>query len=111
MGVAADDESLVTLARQYIKRRYLKPGNVYLGIVSRLDAGTSGVVLLARTSKAAARLTEQFRRPDRGENVLGNRRRSRASGGRRDGRLVCKNEERQRMEIVEPRHAGAKKPA
>ena len=38
-----------------------KPGNVYLGVVSRLDTGTSGVVMLARTSKAAARLTEQFR--------------------------------------------------
>jgi 23S rRNA pseudouridine1911/1915/1917 synthase len=59
MGV--QEASLLTLARQYIKRRYLKPGNVYLGVMSRLDAGTSGVVLLARTSKAAARLTEQFR--------------------------------------------------
>jgi 23S rRNA pseudouridine1911/1915/1917 synthase len=61
MGVAAGRTSLVMLAKQYIKRRYRKPGNVYLGVVSRLDAGTSGVVLLARTSKAAARLTEQFR--------------------------------------------------
>jgi 23S rRNA pseudouridine1911/1915/1917 synthase len=61
MGVAAGDPSVSVLARQYIKRRYQKPGNVYLGIVSRLDAGASGVLLLARTSKAAARLTEQFR--------------------------------------------------
>jgi 23S rRNA pseudouridine1911/1915/1917 synthase len=61
MGVAADVPSLVTLAKQYIKQAYRKPGGVYLGIMSRLDAGTSGVVLLARTSKAAARLTEQFR--------------------------------------------------
>jgi 23S rRNA pseudouridine1911/1915/1917 synthase len=61
MGVAADVPSVVTLAKQYIKQAYAKPGGVYLGIMSRLDAGTSGVVLLARTSKAAARLTEQFR--------------------------------------------------
>ncbi len=61
MGVAADENSLVVLAKQYIKRRYRKPGNVYLGVVSRLDTATSGVVILARTSKAAARLTEQFR--------------------------------------------------
>jgi 23S rRNA pseudouridine1911/1915/1917 synthase len=61
MGVGAGRPSLVVLAKQYIKRRYRKPGNVYLGVVSRLDAGTSGVVLLARTSKAAARLTRQFR--------------------------------------------------
>ncbi len=61
MGVAVHAASVITLAKQYIKRRYHKPGNVYLGIMSRLDAGSSGVVLLARTSKAAARLTEQFR--------------------------------------------------
>jgi 23S rRNA pseudouridine1911/1915/1917 synthase len=61
MGVSPGQPSLVSLSKQYIKRRYRKPGNVYLGVVSRLDAGTSGVVLLARTSKAAARLTRQFR--------------------------------------------------
>ncbi|HEV3136305.1 MAG TPA: RNA pseudouridine synthase, partial [Pirellulales bacterium] len=54
--------SVVSLAKQYIKRQYQKPGNVYLGIFSRLDAATTGVVLLARTSKAAGRLSEQFRR-------------------------------------------------
>jgi 23S rRNA pseudouridine1911/1915/1917 synthase len=61
MGVAADRESLLTRAKDYIKHRYQKPGNVYLGAMSRLDAPVSGVVLFARTSKAAARLTEQFR--------------------------------------------------
>lgn len=61
MGVAADRPSLLTVAKQYIKERYQKPGEVYLGIVSRLDASVTGVVVLARTSKAAARLNEQFR--------------------------------------------------
>ena len=61
MGIAEGELSLITDARQYIKRRYHKPGNVYLGVVSRLDALASGVVLFARTSKAAARLTDQFR--------------------------------------------------
>ncbi len=61
MGVAAQVASVFSIAKQYIKHTYHKPGNVYLGIMSRLDAGTSGVVLLARTSKAAARLTEQFK--------------------------------------------------
>jgi len=60
MGVAADKESLLTLAKEYIKRRYQKPGNVYLGAMSRLDAPVSGVLLFARTSKAAARMTAQF---------------------------------------------------
>lgn len=61
MGVAPDRPSLIAIAKEYVRRKYQKPGNVYLGVVSRLDAPVSGVVLLARTSKAAARLSEQFR--------------------------------------------------
>jgi 23S rRNA pseudouridine1911/1915/1917 synthase len=61
MGVAPSVASVFSLAKQYIKRRYRKPGNVYLGIMSRLDASSSGVALLARTSKAAGRLTACFR--------------------------------------------------
>lgn len=61
MGVAHDRDSLITLAKQYIKRKYNKPGNVYLGIVSRLDAPVTGAIVIARTSKAASRLTEQIR--------------------------------------------------
>jgi 23S rRNA pseudouridine1911/1915/1917 synthase len=61
MGVAAGRDSALAIAKQYVKKKYRKPGNVYLGVMSRLDAAVSGVLLLARTSKAAARLTEQFR--------------------------------------------------
>jgi len=61
MGVAEGTPSLLAIAKEYVKQRYHKPGNVYLGAMSRLDAPVSGVVLFARTSKAAARLTEQFR--------------------------------------------------
>jgi 23S rRNA pseudouridine1911/1915/1917 synthase len=61
MGTPQGRPTLLTLAKEYVKQRYGKPGNVYLGVVSRLDAPVTGVVLLARTSKAAARLTEQFR--------------------------------------------------
>ncbi len=64
MGVESDRASLIVAAKQYIKHKYQKPGNVYLGIVSRLDAPVTGVVLIARTSKAAARLSEQFRERD-----------------------------------------------
>ena len=56
-----DGTSVYDQARDYIKRKYNKPGNVYLGIVSRLDTVTSGVLVLARTSKAASRLSEQIR--------------------------------------------------
>jgi 23S rRNA pseudouridine1911/1915/1917 synthase len=61
MGTPEGTPTLLTLAKEYVKQKYQKPGNVYLGVVSRLDAPVTGVVLFARTSKAAARLTEQFR--------------------------------------------------
>ncbi len=55
------DPSLLDLARFWIKRRYRKPGRVFLGLVHRLDRPAAGVILFARTSKAAGRLSEQFR--------------------------------------------------
>lgn len=61
MGVAAGKPSLLDVAKDYIKKKYNKPGQVYLGVVSRLDAPVTGVLLIARTSKAASRLSEQFR--------------------------------------------------
>lgn len=61
MGAVAGQATLLSLAKDYIKQKYAKPGNVYLGVVSRLDALVTGVVVFARTSKSAARLTEQFR--------------------------------------------------
>ena len=53
--------SLLELAKAWIKMRYHKPGRVFAGLVHRLDAPVAGVVVLARTSKAASRLSEQFR--------------------------------------------------
>jgi 23S rRNA pseudouridine1911/1915/1917 synthase len=60
-GASTDQRSLLESARLYIKNKYEKPGNVYLGVVSRLDAPVTGAVPFARTSKCAARLSEQFR--------------------------------------------------
>ncbi len=60
-GDRTGDETLLQAAKQYIKEKYQKPGNVFLGLVHRLDRVTSGVVVLARTSKAAARLSDAFR--------------------------------------------------
>ena len=56
------DLSLYDEVRNYLKKKFNKPGNVYLGIVHRLDRPVSGVVVFARTSKAASRLSDQFRR-------------------------------------------------
>jgi 23S rRNA pseudouridine1911/1915/1917 synthase len=55
------EETLDRAVKRYLKEKYHKPGNVFLGIVHRLDRPVSGVLLFARTSKAAARLGAQFR--------------------------------------------------
>lgn len=61
MGLPAGEVSLHSAAKEYLAEKYQKPGNVYLGVVSRLDLVVSGAVVFARTSKAAERLNEQFR--------------------------------------------------
>jgi len=61
MGDATGERTLLDVAKDYIKQKYDKPGAVFLGVVHRLDRPVSGVVLFARTSKSAARLSEQFR--------------------------------------------------
>lgn len=53
------DQDLLTLGKEYLKEKYNKPGNVYLGLVHRLDRPVSGVCVFARTSKAAGRLSKQ----------------------------------------------------
>jgi len=55
------EETFDRRVKAYLKEKYSKPGDVFLGIVHRLDKPTSGVLLFARTSKAAARIAEQFR--------------------------------------------------
>jgi 23S rRNA pseudouridine1911/1915/1917 synthase len=61
MGDRTGEPTLVEAAREYLRQKYHKPGNVFVGVVHRLDRPVSGVVLLARTSKGASRLSEQFR--------------------------------------------------
>lgn len=55
------EQTLDRAAKAYLKHKYKKPGNVFLGVVHRLDRPVSGVLLFARTSKSAARLAQQFR--------------------------------------------------
>ena len=55
------DIDMLTIIKSYIKEKYNKPGEVYLGLVHRLDRPTGGVMVFARTSKAASRLSEQIR--------------------------------------------------
>ena len=56
-----EDVDMLTIIKQYIKEKYNKPGNVYLGLVHRLDRPVGGVMVFAKTSKSAARLSDQVR--------------------------------------------------
>lgn len=55
------DPDVLTLCKTYLKKEYNKPGNVFLGLIHRLDKPVSGIMVLARTSKAASRISEQVR--------------------------------------------------
>lgn len=55
-----NDIDLLTMLKEYIKQKYNKPGNVYLGLVHRLDRVVGGVMVFAKTSKSAARLSKQI---------------------------------------------------
>ncbi len=107
-GAAAGRTGLLDLVKAYLKEKYHKPGNVYLGVVSRLDAPVTGVVVLARTSKAARRLAEQFRlgRVEKLYWALVEGRPEPAEADCVD--LVMKDERRQRMFVTRQEHPQAK---
>ena len=60
-GDKTGDVDMLTIIKEYLKEKYNKPGNVYLGLIHRLDRPVGGVMVFAKTSKAAARLSEQVR--------------------------------------------------
>ncbi|MBY0525983.1 MAG: RluA family pseudouridine synthase [Gemmataceae bacterium] len=102
------EETLDRVVKRYLKEKYDKPGNVYLGIVHRLDRLTSGVLIFARTSKAAARLAEQFRKGSIEKTywAMVEGELARSAGTLED--WLKKDTERGRVEVVEPRARGAR---
>jgi len=102
------EETLDRVVKAYLKEKHQKPGNVFLGVVHRLDKPVSGVLLFARTSKAAARIAQQFR-----ESTVEKTYWAVVEGevGRSAGTLedwLQKDEERRRVDVVEPRTKGAR---
>ena len=67
---ASGDLDLLTLLKQYVKDKYGKPGNVYLGLVHRLDRPTGGVMVFAKNSKSAERLSKQIVDGEMSKNYL-----------------------------------------
>ncbi|MEM0925573.1 MAG: RNA pseudouridine synthase, partial [Planctomycetota bacterium] len=118
MGGSDEVGSVHRWAAEYLKHRYHKPGNVFVGIVSRLDRMTTGVLVLARTSKSASRLTIQFGGPGKSKKV--SRRAEKTylalvqgdpvedSGWKRSGEFVDEvfhDESRHRMRVAKKQHA------
>jgi 23S rRNA pseudouridine1911/1915/1917 synthase len=102
------EETLDRQVKRYLKEKYHKAGNVFLGVVHRLDRLVSGVLLFARTSKAAARLAEQFREGTIEKVywaiVEGN---VKTEAGTLEDWLR-KNQQARRVEVVEPRSRRAR---
>ena len=64
------DKDMLTMVKEYVKEKYNKPGEAFIGLVHRLDRPTGGVMVFARTSKAASRLTEQMKEGDFDKSYL-----------------------------------------
>lgn len=60
-GDNTGDKSLIDILKTYLKRKYNKQGNVFLGVIHRLDRPVSGIVIFAKTSKALSRMSDKFR--------------------------------------------------
>lgn len=99
------DDDLLSQGKRLLKDRFAKPGNVFLGLVHRLDRPVSGVMVFARTSKAAARLGEQFRRRTVAKRYLAVVEGQLRGEGRLENWLVKKDE---RVRVVSPSTPGAK---
>lgn len=102
------EQTLDRAAKAYLKDKYRKPGNVFLGVVHRLDKPVSGVLLFARTGKAAARLAQQFREGtvEKVYWAVVEGEVERQAGTLED--WLLKNEEAGRVEVVPPHTKGAR---
>lgn len=103
------DKDLLTILKQDIKVRYNKPGNVYLGLVHRLDRPVGGVMVFAKTSKAASRLSDVLRRQALTRKYLAV---VRGKPGKRKAQLehfLLKDHRKNKVHVVSPRNKKGKK--
>lgn len=112
MPVQADssgDEDLLSTVKAYIKEKYSKPGEVYLGLVHRLDRPVGGVMVFARTSKAAARLAESFKNRKTKKRYAAIVSGSPCSSAELECDLL-RDEQNNISRVVRPNHTPAQKP-
>ncbi|MFV8807529.1 RluA family pseudouridine synthase [Aerococcus viridans] len=108
-GDQSGDKDLLTHLKEDIKYRYQKPGNVYLGLVHRLDRPVGGAMVFAKTSKAASRLSDQVRRNAMERTYLAV---VNGKPGQASNRLVdylYKNRQKNKVSIVSEHHKEGKK--
>ena len=107
-GDKTGDIDMLEIIKGYIKEKYNKPGNVYLGLVHRLDRPVGGVMVFAKTSKAAARLSEQVRNKTFKKTylVIANGKMENDHGTMED--YLLKNEKTNMSKVVEKNRKNAK---
>lgn len=108
-GDSSNDAHMVDILKDDLKKRYQKPGNVYLGLIHRLDRPVGGVMVFAKTSKAAGRLSDQSRRRalDRSYLAIVHRTMPDKSGKLVD--YLYKNSQENKVYVSSPNHKEAKK--
>lgn len=105
---ASGDLDLLTMLKDYIKRKYDKPGNVFLGLVHRIDRPAAGLMVFARTSKAASRLSGQLRNQAIGKIYLAAVSSSISSAGQLI-HFIEKDHSENKVHIVPEHHFGGKR--
>lgn len=108
-GDITGDESMFDILKQYIKEKYNKPGEAFLGLVHRLDRPAGGLAVFARTSKAASRLQEQLKNNELKRTYYCVVRGVPANANNRLVDYLKKNEKTNTVDVVPPAVEGAKK--
>ena len=107
-GDKTGDEDMLTIIKKYLIEKYNKPGDAYLGLVHRLDRPTGGVMVFAKTSKAASRLSEQIREKNFEKEylVIVDRKMENTKGTLED--YLLKNEKNNLSKVVDSKNKNAK---
>lgn len=108
-GDKTGDAPLGEYVKGYIKAKYNKPGEVFLGVIHRLDRPTSGVILFARTSKALTRMTKLFKTRDVQKTYWAVVRDSNLPAAGTCDNFLWKNEKQNKSYVVDEKKPGAKK--
>lgn len=108
-GDITNDETLGDKVKVYLKKKYNKPGNVFLGIAHRLDRPTSGIIIFTKTSKALTRINESFRKNEIKKTYWAIVKSVNKIGFRKLENLLIKNQKQNKSYITENSNKKAKK--